>query len=107
MSNLKERLKERIELSAESGCGDMPCCIDEMEAAIKKIECLTTEASCAAHNAAEYHDIIRGQRERIAELEATLGRIQIDSDEIIIVAAQTISKYASQALANSEVENNE
>ena len=74
MSNLKERLKERIELSAESGCGDMPCCIDEMEAAIKEIERLTTEASCAAHNAAEYHDIIRGQRERIAKLEADLDK---------------------------------
>ena len=51
--------------------------------------------------------VIKGLKERIAELEATLERIQIDSDEIIIVAAQTISKYASQALANSEGENHE
>ena len=69
-----------------------------------EIERLTTEASCAAHNAAEYHDIIRGQRKRIAKLEAALRYIQIDSDEIIIVAAQTISKYAREALANSEVD---
>ena len=44
---------------------------------------------------------------RVDELEAALRYIQTDSDEIIIVAAQTISKYASQALANSEGENNE
>ena len=55
------------------------------------------------HDAPEFIETL----ERIAELEAALERIQIDSDEIIIVAAQTISKYASQALANSEVENNE
>jgi len=39
-----------------------------------EIERLTTEASCAAHNAAEYHDIIRGQRKRIAKLEAALQK---------------------------------
>ena len=48
--------------------------------------------------------VIKGLKERIAELEATLERIQIDSDEIIIVAAQTISKYARQALAKEVLE---
>ena len=51
-------------------------------------------------------ELLRGQLlssyARVDALEAALERIQIDSDEIIIVAAQTISKYASQALANSE-----
>ena len=50
---------------------------------------------------------IKRLQARVDELEAALERIQIDSDEIIIVAAQTISKYASQALANSEGENHE
>ena len=50
---------------------------------------------------------IKRLQARVDELEAALERIQIDSDEIIIVAAQTISKFASQALASSEIENNE
>ena len=47
---------------------------------------------------------IKRLQARVDELEAALERIQIDSDEIIIVAAQTISKYASQALAKEVLE---
>jgi hypothetical protein len=45
-------------------------------------------------------DALKATTERIAKLEAALRYIQIDSDEIIIVAAQTISKYAREAQAS-------
>ena len=59
-------LIERLRAAGWTGRNSLP------DMAADEIERLTTEAPCAAHNAAEYHDIIRGQRKRIAELEAAL-----------------------------------
>ena len=42
---------------------------DDLAVALEQTE---KEAACAAHNAAEYHEIIRSQRERIEQLETVL-----------------------------------
>jgi len=58
-----------------------------------EVKRLTTEASCAAHNAAEYHDIIRGQRERIAELEAEVKALWLEKIERDNVADSEVEEW--------------
>ena len=103
MSNLKERLKERIELSAESGCGDMPCCIDEMEAAIKEIERLEAKAERSRVILDIAYERCMKAEDRVAELEAEVKALWLEKIERTNVA----SRYAIDTTPDSEGENNE
>ena len=95
MSDLIERLKARIELSAGCCYGDMPDCSDEMNAAIKEIERLWAVVAAA-------RVVIKCEFPTLDTKDDPKGALAL-----LNLAERIAALDGEREQANSEVENNE